>query len=154
MTIPIDLELVYDTIKEMRQDETGWVPLQTLLDRIAESYACTVLTARNFLNRHSEFFEFKRGSIRFKTLQTLESQSKDLSDFKSWLSSREAVLDECLEFLKVQTPSPYIENLLVQAGSVRDEFRSFSDLKLSVFLMKLKQEFNYTPIKSLEVEIK
>ena len=149
MTIPIALDELYRIIKDLQPDTEGFVPTNPFLAKASEFFGCTELTVRNFVNKNSSFFDLKHGLISMKKIDTTHEQIVDADNYEVWLSDREAVLNECLEFLKIQTPSPYVENILVQAASARDELHAFSDSKLASFLMTLKRDFNFSPTKTL-----
>jgi hypothetical protein len=129
----------------MDKDAEGWADFKEFLLRASEDNHCTVLTIRSYVNKYPDLFEHRHSQIRAKKISPLPDQVKQNEEFNKWQEQREAILNECLEFLKVQTPTPYIENILVQIASVREELRSYTDTKLSSLIMDLQREFNFTP---------
>ena len=149
MTISIALDELYRMIRESNPDSEGYVSVNQLLLKASEFFCCKPLTVRNFINKHRDLFEFRHGLIGLKKVNTMEEQIIDTSEYEVWLKDREEVLNECLEFLKLQTPNPYIENIWVQCASARDDLYSFSDSKLLSLIMTIKRDFNFSPTKTL-----
>lgn len=145
LTLKIEVSALFEVIQGLEKDVDGFASMKAFLEKAAAVHDCTVLTIRNFVYKHSSEFEWKHGLIRTKLIQSLPEQKLDLKEFEDWSSNRIAVLDECLQFLQVQTPSPYIENLLVLAGSTRDEFKSYSDSSLAQLIFDLRREFGFVP---------
>ena len=143
--IKIESIELYKILSTLPQDAEGFVTMKEFLDKAAEIFHCTPLTIRNFLKKNSEFFEYRHGLIRGKKIDTLEDQAEDQKEYSEWLKPREGILDECLHFLKYQTPSPYIENLLVRMATAREELKSYTELQLLNVLLDLKREYNFIP---------
>lgn len=146
MTSNITIQELLKVFALLEPDPEGYVRMKDYLDFASQRMDCTPLTVRNFILKNIDKFETKHGWIKLKAeLQTVPVQIVQSDDYKSWLERRNVVLDECAEFLKIQTPSPYIENLLVKLASIRDELKSYSDGQLASFLLDLKREFNFSP---------
>lgn len=152
--IKIEMKNVLLAFESLQKDEMGFANIITLMDEIAKEYDCTQLTVRNFINKNPELFERKHGLISIKKDMVKLKASQDTIDaeYESWKSNRNKILDECAYFLSVQTPSPYIENLLAQLASAREELSVFSDTKLMTLLLDLGREYNFTPTTTLEVQ--
>ena len=151
--IKIEMKEVLLAFEALPKDEMGFANIIDLLDEVAKLYNCVPLTVRNFINKNSELFERKHGLISIKKdiVQLKVSQDTVDKEYESWKANRNKILDECAYFLSVQTPSPYIENLLAQLASAREELSVFSDTKLMTLLLDLGREYNFTPTTSLEV---
>lgn len=150
--IRIEMKEVLLAFEALQKDEYGFANIIDLLGEVAKLYQCTPLTVRNFINKNSETFERRHGKINMKKDIVQLKASQDIVDaeYESWKANRNKILDECAYFLSVQTPSPYVENLLAQLASAREELSVFSDTKLLTFLLDLHREYNFTPSTSLE----
>lgn len=152
--IKIEMKNVLLAFEALSKDEMGFANIITLMDEVAREYSCTQLTVRNFINKNPELFERKHGFIKIKSnmVQLKVSQDSIDKEYEIWKANRMKILDECAYFLSVQTPSPYIENLLAQLASAREELSVFSDTKLMTFLLDLHREYNFTPTTNLEIQ--
>ncbi len=122
-----------------------FVSMYDLQEKAAGFYNCSLLTIRNFLYKNPDKFEFRRGLIRVKLIETSVEQVEDLKEFEEWTLNRTAVLEECMEFLKVQNMTPYVENLLTLAGNARDQFKSYCSTDVVFLMFALKNEFGFSP---------
>ena len=152
--IKIEMKNVLLSFEALSKDELGFANIIDLLNKVSKLYDCTPLTVRNFINKNPEMFQRKHGMINIKKdiVQLKVSQDTVDAEYESWKANRNKVLDECAYFLSVQTPSPYVENLLAQLASAREELSVFSDTKLMTMLLDLGREYNFTPTTNLEVQ--
>ena len=145
MTIKIDTHVLYKIIRELKADDMGYVSFNEMLKEASGFYNCSPLAVRNFIYKNLDKFDLKRGEIRVKLIETAVEQAADLKEYEEWLANRTQVLDECLEFLRMQNMTPYVENLLVLGGTARDEFKSYGNSNLVFLLLNLKNEFGFSP---------
>ena len=147
MTSLIDIDIVQIMMQEAEHDKDGWIKMKSLLDRISLKYECTYLTARNFMLKNIDIFEFKHGYVknRVEPMSNIEEQVDAQQEFEVWLKTHEAVLNECTEFLSKQTPSPYIENTLVQVAVAREELKSYNSSKYDSLMLDMGRDYNFVP---------
>jgi hypothetical protein len=145
VTKKIEVHELYELIRQLPQTDMGYASFTDLLEKAAGFYACSPLTVRNFIYRNLDKFEVNRGEIRLKLIETVAEEKEDLKEFEEWLANRTAVLEECLEFLKVQNMTPYLENLLVLVSNTREALKSYSDTDLVFLVFSLKNEYGFTP---------
>jgi hypothetical protein len=145
LTIKLDVQSLYEILRAQPADLDGFSSMKTFLAKSAEVNNCTVLTIRNFVYKHKAEFELKHGLIKLKLTQTLPEQETDLKEYDEWVLNRTKILDECIAFMQVQIPSPYLENLLVLAANSREEFKSYGDSNLMQLVFDLKREYDFTP---------
>ncbi len=152
--IKIEMKDVLLAFEALPKDEFGFANFVDLIEAVAKLYQCTPLTVRNFLNKNPEVFQRKHGFINIKKdiVQLKTNQDTVDTEYESWKANRNKILDECAFFLSVQTPSPYIENMLAQLASAREELSVFSDSKLMTLLLDLSREYNFTPETNLEIQ--
>jgi hypothetical protein len=149
MTVEIEVQQLYKLVETLEKDADGYVQFAKLLTEASAFYGCTQLTVRNFINKHSQYFEMKYGLVKVKLIATLKEQEEDSKVFLAFLENRNAVLDECVNFLSVQNQSPYVQNMLALANSARHEFGSYTDSNLRTLLEDLEREFHFVPQKEI-----
>lgn len=155
MTIQIDVNRVVKLFSESAPDAEGWVTTSLILSKLASEHTCKPLTARNFLIRNTQYFEFQHGRVRLRkeNVATVAEQSNIQEEFTKWLKEREALLDECVAYLSSQDTSPYLENFFVQIASLREELRSYNDSRLLGVLADLKRDYDFEPKTELKESI-
>ena len=131
-------------ISLLTPDSDGYVQSKILFEEASKALNCGSQTIRNYVIKNPDYFDRKHGKIRIRKME-IKKQVEDFTEFTSWLTPRYAVLDECAEFLKVQTPSPYLENILVRLAIAREELSSYNDTKFSSFLIDIDKEYNFVP---------
>jgi len=149
LTTKIDPLELYRVALALPMDDSGFVKLKPLLATAAKQFNCAELTIRNYIRQRPHQFELKYNSVRVLKVDSLPSTLDDQHEFETWQQCREATLNEVAEFLKVQTPSPYLENTLVKVATAREELRKYNDSNLENLLMELRREYNFVPKTSL-----
>jgi hypothetical protein len=151
MTIKIDLNEILELFKTCAPDGDGWVSTSLFLDRVAIRYDCKPLTARNFVLKNSSYFEMRHGRIRLRieAAGSIAEQGNAQAEFETWQAEREALLNECVQFLSTKQGDPYVENLLIQIALARDELKSYNDAKLASIVMDLRRDYSFIPSKEL-----
>jgi hypothetical protein len=150
MTIKFHLENFIESLKALPRDAEGFANRQQLIELIAKQYGCSQLAVHNYLLCHNSFFQSKHGLIKEGREPELNNvQEGDQKVFQEWLDNRNKVLDECVDFLRTQTPSPIIEGYLAQVATAREQVRSYVDDKLQYLLIVLKREYSYSTQTSL-----
>ena len=150
MTTKIDPLELYRYALSLDMDDKGFVKLKPLLSGAAKQFNCNELTIRNFIKNRPQQFDLKYNYVRVLKVDSIPNTSvDDQHEFESWRQQREAVLNEVVEFLKVQTPSPYLENTLVKIATAREELSKYNDSNLENLLMELRREYNFIPKTSL-----
>jgi len=152
MTTQIELNEVLDSVRLSPTDSEGYVNTALLLSKLALKYDCKVLTIRNFISKHSSYFDSKHGRMRLREEAQIPQQiQKDAqAEFQVWHDERCAYLDEIVQFLSTRQ-DPYMENLLIQIALAREELSSYSDAKLCSIDMDLRRDYGFVPKTELKI---
>lgn len=149
MTIRFDVNDLLKIFEKIDKEPDGYCLTKDFFKAVAKEYLCSPLAVRNFVLKNTDHFDLRHGYIRGHVPEIIPNKVDDVKFFEEWVANREKVIDECVHFLSVQTPNPYIENILVQLASTRENLKNYDDSKLFYLLLDLKRDYNFTPQTSL-----
>jgi len=126
-----------EIIRNLPQKE-GWVRKKQVIDKIMELKDCSLPTAYKILDSHKAILKVEYGRVKLNLPPSLKL-SED--EFQRWLDSRNKILDNIVEFLNKQPPSPKKDDIFVRINVIREELSGGLDYGMEELFIRLERQY-------------